>query len=164
MKRLPFLLGLILFCFYFTPFALAQGENPEAPTDDEVNAIARKMYCPVCENTPLDVCPTQACLEWRELIRIKLSEGWAEREIMDYFVEQYGYRVLAEPPASGLNWLVYLVPPLAFLIGIYIYIRALRSMKTTEVSQIQGDPTSAQEADQADDEYYQRIESQLRNP
>jgi cytochrome c-type biogenesis protein CcmH len=164
MKRLSFFLGFFLFCFYFTPLALAQGENPELPTDDEVNAIARKMYCPVCENTPLDVCPIQACSEWRELIRIKLSEGWTEREIMDYFVEQYGYRVLAEPPATGLNWLVYLVPPLVFLIGIFIYIRALRSMKSASAIQIQDDPTSANKADQADDDYYQRIESQLRNP
>ncbi len=38
--------------------ALAQGQPP---TDDEVNRIAKQLYCPVCENTPLDVCPTQAC-------------------------------------------------------------------------------------------------------
>ena len=47
------------------------------PTDDEVNAIARKLYCPVCESTPLDVCPTDACKEWRELIRTMLAEGEA---------------------------------------------------------------------------------------
>ena len=35
--------------------ALAQSD---VPTDDEVNAVARQMYCPVCENIPLDVCPT----------------------------------------------------------------------------------------------------------
>ena len=29
------------------------------PTDDDVNKIAKQLYCPVCESTPLDVCPTE---------------------------------------------------------------------------------------------------------
>ena len=60
--------------------AAAQDQSPTPPgiTDDQVNAIARQMYCPVCENTPLDVCPTQACAEWRELIRDELAQGWSE--------------------------------------------------------------------------------------
>ena len=51
--------------------ALAQGEEPPpgGPTDDEVNAIAEQLYCPVCENVPLDVCGTQACADWRDEIR-----------------------------------------------------------------------------------------------
>ena len=57
------------------PAALAQQPTP---SDDEVNAIAKQLFCPVCENTPLDVCPTQACAQWRELIREKLAAGWSE--------------------------------------------------------------------------------------
>ena len=67
----------------------AQEEVPLVPQDD-VNAVAKQLYCPVCENIPLDVCPTQACEEWRGLIRLKLSEGWSADQIKTYFVEQYG--------------------------------------------------------------------------
>ncbi|MCX6067458.1 MAG: cytochrome c-type biogenesis protein CcmH, partial [Chloroflexi bacterium] len=81
------------------------------PSDDEVNAVARQLFCPVCENTPLDVCPTQACAQWRELIRQKLAEGWDAEKIKQYFATQYGARVLSEPPRQGLNWLVYIIPP-----------------------------------------------------
>jgi cytochrome c-type biogenesis protein CcmH len=84
---------------------LAQGEEP--PTDDAVNEVAGGMYCPVCENIPLDVCPTQACAQWRDLIREKLAQGWSEQQIRDYFVAQYGDRVLSEPPGHWLNWLTY---------------------------------------------------------
>ena len=42
------------------------------PTDDDVNKIARQLYCPVCESTPLDVCPTEACRQWRDVIRTML--------------------------------------------------------------------------------------------
>src|SRR4026207_57451 len=75
--------------------APAQGPTP---TDDEVNRIAEQLYCPVCESTPLDVCPTEACRQWRDLIRTMLADGKSEAEIKQYFVTQYGVRVLDEPP------------------------------------------------------------------
>ena len=98
-------------------FAGAAGAQDSTPTDDQVNAIAKHLYCPVCENTPLDVCPTEACRQWRDLIRQQLSDGWTEDQIRAYFVENYGARVLAEPPRQGLNWLVYLLPPVIILAG-----------------------------------------------
>ncbi len=78
----------------------------DGPTQDDVNAVARQLFCPVCENTPLDVCPTEACEQWRDVIRTKLVEGQSEREILDYFALQYGDSVLAEPPPRQLAaWL-----------------------------------------------------------
>src|SRR5512143_642059 len=103
----------------FLPARLAAAQNP-TPSDDEVNRIAHQLYCPVCENTPLDVCPTEACRQWRELIRQQLSQGWSEDRIKQYFVDHYGARVLAEPPRTGLNWLVYVLPPLAILAGAFL--------------------------------------------
>lgn len=99
------------------------------PSDDAVNAIAKQLYCPVCENIPLDVCGTQACVQWRELIRQKLAAGWSEQQIKDYFVQQYGDRVLGQPPLRGLNLLVYIVPVVAFLAGGVILFRVLRGMR-----------------------------------
>jgi len=87
--------------------AAAQSATPPAPvTDDEVNRVAKMLYCPVCENIPLDVCPTTACIQWRGTIREKLEAGWTEQQILDYFVAQYGERVLARPSTRGLNILI----------------------------------------------------------
>jgi cytochrome c-type biogenesis protein CcmH len=126
------------------------------PTDDEVNAIAKQLYCPVCENIPLDVCPTQACEQWRGTIRQMLVQGYTEAEIKQYFVAQYGDRVLATPPASGLNWLVYVIPPLAFLTGVWILVRALRSWKRSSPGQGSAPPVTM------DDPYVARLEEELR--
>jgi cytochrome c-type biogenesis protein CcmH len=126
------------------------------PTDDQVNAIARQLYCPVCENVPLDVCPTQACEQWRETIRRMLAEGHSEDEIRQYFVEQYGDRVLATPPASGLNWLVYVIPPLAFLAGAFVLARAVRAWRRP----LRGEPRSPSVT--TDDPYVARLEEELR--
>ena len=143
--------------------ALLQGATPPGPTDDsvtddEVNTIAKQLYCPVCENIPLDVCPTQACAQWRALIREKLAAGWTEGQIKDYFVQQYGDRVLATPPAHGLNWVVYLLPPVAIVTGSFLLYRALRAWKTSTAASA-AQPDLAQSAD---DEYAARLEEELR--
>src|SRR5512143_3762526 len=108
--------------------ALAQGKTP---TDDEVNAIAKKLYCPVCPNTPLDVCETKACEDWRAQIRDQLANGWTEQQIIDYFVAQYGERVLAEPQRKGFTSLVWMLPVIAIIFGVMVVWLVLRSWKSS---------------------------------
>ena len=150
------LIGLL--AGFFQP-AAAQDSQP-TPSDDEVNRVAKQMFCPVCENIPLDVCPTQACSEWRDLIREKLAEGWTDNQIKQYFAAQYGDRVLAEPPRQGLNWLVYLLPPAFFGIGVIILWRVLISMKNPKGQSAKVNPSS-NPPDQ-DDPYLARLEEELR--
>ena len=106
---------------------LAQGTTP---TDDEVNKIAKQLYCPVCESTPLDVCPTEACRQWRDVIRSMLSEGRSEAEIKQHFVEQYGVRVLNEPPNRLVS---YLVPGVAILLAAFMLLRGFQMWKKPAV-------------------------------
>lgn len=145
---------------------IAQGPDPTprpTPSADDVNAVAKNMYCPVCENTPLDVCETQACADWRDEIYLRLSEGWSDQEIYDYFVERHGDRVLAIPPARGLNWLIYIVPPLLLAVGALLVFRILRSSlrapATTITSDI--DMKKAKLSKKDEDEYSARIEDEL---
>ena len=140
----------------------AQETPPNAPSDDEVNAVAKQLYCPVCENIPLDVCPTQACAQWRDLIREKLSQGWSEDQIKTYFVEQYGDRVLAAPPARGLNWLVYIIPPIAILAGAFILFRAFQSWKKTEPDLATQEMIIESPTGEPTEDYVARLEDELR--
>jgi cytochrome c-type biogenesis protein CcmH len=153
--RFTFLVLLIVLAGVLVAPVLAQGQPP---TDDDVNAVARQLYCPVCENTPLDVCPTQACAQWRDLIRNMLAEGKSEAEIKRYFVDNYGARVLNEPPREGLNWLVYIVPPLVILVGAVILVRALRTWKKPQVAPQVED----ERAEAPVDDYVARLEEEVR--
>ena len=67
MKRTLWLAAFILMLASLIAPPVAAQES--TPSDDEVNAIAKQLYCPVCENTPLDVCPTDACKAWRLMNR-----------------------------------------------------------------------------------------------
>ena len=99
------------------------------PTDDDVLRVAKNLYCPVCPNTPLDVCETKACEDWRAQIRDQLSQGWTDQQIIDYFVAQYGERVLAEPKRKGFTSLVWFLPLIAVLVGVGIVYEILRNWR-----------------------------------
>src|SRR5512138_1815920 len=114
------------------------------PSDDEVNRVAKQLYCPVCESTPLDVCPTEACRQWRELIRTMLAEGKSEAEIKQYFVTQYGARVLAEPPNRLVS---YLVPAVIILLGALLLLRGFQMWMKPSTTQAAPAGTESQSAD-----------------
>ncbi len=156
--RIPLLL-FILLVVLLSPLNGVSAQDPQpTPSDNEVNRVAKQLFCPVCENIPLDVCPTQACHEWRELIRQKIADGWNDEQIKEYFALQYGDRVLSEPPRRGLNWLVYLLPPLFFLGGAILLFTVLRRMrKPVPTAAVSG----ASEAAPVTDPYLKRVEEEL---
>lgn len=151
------LLASVLLVSGITPVMAQQ----PTPSDNEVNRVAKQLYCPVCENIPLDVCPTQACAEWRELIRQKIAGGWSDEQIKDYFALQYGDRVLAEPPRRGLNWLVYLLPPIFFLGGALIVYSVLRKMRKTS-GPFAAETDAAGSPSEDADPYLRKVEEELK--
>ena len=127
-------------------------------TDDQVNAVAKQLNCPVCENVPLDVCETQACSQWRDLIRQKLGAGDKPEQIIAYFRTTYGDRVLQSPPREGFTTLVWILPFVGLIAGVAILVVVLRRMapQTTpaKVDTVQS-PSSAEE-------YRERLERELK--
>ncbi len=112
---MPFMvLFTLLLLTILTIPARAQDNSSSTVTADQVNAIAHKMYCPVCENIPLDVCPTAACAQWRAEIRSELEAGKSEDQIISEFVTRYGDRVVGTPQDPMLRSLSLVTP---WLIG-----------------------------------------------
>lgn len=144
--------------------AIAQAPTPTPAlgpipvTDDMINAVAKTLYCPVCENIPLDVCPTQACAQWRDLIRLKLSQGATTEEIRQYFALNYGDRVLSTPPPQGLNLIVYILPPVFLIIGVTILYIVLWSKRKPKWIV----PPPAEEPKTEQDPYLKRLEDELK--
>jgi len=122
------LLILLLGLLVLAGAALTQAQQGSTPvTDDQVNAVARRMFCPVCENEPLDVCMTEACRRWREDIRGQLAAGRTGDEIVADFVARYGERASATPLDPTLRGLSVYVPWLiaggVLLGGVFVFWR-----------------------------------------
>lgn len=152
---------LLLGLFLLVAPALAQDS---AITDDAVNDVAKDLYCPVCENTPLDVCPTQACADWRELIRQQLSDGATPEEVQAYFVRQYGEGVLSNPPKEGFNLILWVFPVAAVLLGGVFFSRYVSSLRASAAG---GDEAFEEDVTESSnipqDDYQARVEAELRN-
>lgn len=142
-----------------TSGTLAQDNTPRPVTFDEVNEVASKMYCPVCENEPLDTCGTTTCIEWRSIIRDQLEAGHTEREVIDYFIANFGDRVVGIPQDSTLRLYALagpiLVTALALGVGLWTFTRWRRRRQVTPTEQ----PPPAQNED---DPYRSRLESDLQ--
>ncbi|MBV7333832.1 cytochrome c-type biogenesis protein CcmH [Chloroflexi bacterium TSY] len=93
-------------------------------SNDEIYRVAQELWCPLCSGVRLDSCELQACVQMREEIALKLSEGADQEAIVAYFVDVYGPQVLGEPPRSGFNLLAWVVPFLALgLAGVILLLR-----------------------------------------
>lgn len=158
-RRLMLVLLVVLASLFTAAVAYAQAGGPGYPTDNDVNEVAKKLYCPVCPNTPLDVCETQACKDWRAQIKDELSQGWTEQQVIDYFVAQYGERVLAEPQRKGFTSLVWLLPVIGALIGLWVVYEVLRGWRKKQPAP---SVTPAPAGNSVPPEVLQRIERELR--
>lgn len=156
-RRLILVLLIVLLSLLVVSTASAQDGQPGYPTDNDVNRVAKQLYCPVCPNTPLDVCETKACEDWRAQIRDQLAEGWTDQQIIDYFVAQYGERVLAEPQRKGFTSLVWFLPLLVVLIGVWVVYEVLKNWREQK-------PVLAASAPfpQIPDEVLKRIEREIQ--
>ena len=170
MKMLRTILAVILMAALLSAVRIAPaqdgGDATPVPqrtvTDDDVNAVARQLYCPVCENVPLDVCPTQACADWRSEIRLMLEQGKSTQDVLNYFKDRYGQRVLATPQAEGFNLLVWILPPIAAIIGLAVVVMTLRRLAPKAAAAGPESTPSLFRYDNLDPEYVARLESDLK--
>lgn len=156
MRRFLAMLAGVLILVQFLPARSVLAQQP-TPSDDDVNELAKEIYCPVCENTPLDVCPTKACAQWRELIREKMQQGWMEEEIKQYFASQYGERVLAEPSLSSPFGIIHLFPPLVVGLLIIVVFRVVKMGRRKAAERTVPEPTEGS----VQEELLARVEDEL---
>jgi cytochrome c-type biogenesis protein CcmH len=111
-------LGIVLTMLLLTSSLAVAQDQPTTVTDDQVNAIAQELYCPVCENITLDTCGTAACADWRYEIRLMLEQGMDEQAITDDFVRRFGDRVVGTPQDPILRGISLLTPVLLIGAGL----------------------------------------------
>ena len=150
MKKYGFPSQRLLLPFDLSPFvclmlallltAACGGSDSKAGTytPEELEAVAysidRSLICPVCPAETIDQAQVQLAKQMRALVREKLAEGWSREQILDLFVESYGEEVLASPPKTGFNLLVWIVPPVGVLGALVLLVSVVGAMRRTTVS------------------------------
>jgi cytochrome c-type biogenesis protein CcmH len=160
MKWKWILLGVALLSLVTLNAPAAYAQKPSPDLVNRMERIAEGLYCPVCAGVPLNVCETQACEQWRNLILEKLQQGESEAQIRQYFIDQYGDRVLGAPPPQGFNLGAYALPLLILLAGAAILFITMRGwLRTRAAPTPQGVPATIPPIAP---EYAERIARELR--
>ena len=115
-------------------------------SEKEAQSIDRSLMCPVCPAETIDQAQVEIARQMRAVVRDMLGKGASRDEVLDFFVSRYGPEVLAAPPKSGINILVWVLPIagiLAALAGGYFIIRSMSSRNTVQLA-----PVTVPNADQ----------------
>jgi len=90
-----------------------EGDALEAETE----RVGSLLRCPVCQGLSVTASPTTMATNMKRQVRELLGQGYDEEQILSYFEASYGEFVRLEPPMRGINWLVWLAPIGALLLG-----------------------------------------------
>ncbi|MBT3223249.1 MAG: cytochrome c-type biogenesis protein CcmH [Proteobacteria bacterium] len=116
---------------------------PPSTVDETTKRLALGLRCPVCQGLSIGDSSSSAAVMIQNRIREMVAAGYTEDQIRDYFVQKYGEWILLEPPAQGLNWLIWLGPLLAGGGGVIWLLASMgrrRSKEDTGSSEAAVDP------------------------
>lgn len=121
-----------------------------APTaQDRVSSISRTVKCPVCSGESVAESNAPASQEIRRQIAEQVQQGQTDDEIRSFYSAKYGQAILLTPSASGVNALVWILPIVAFALGVAALVIVFRRWSTMP-------------AERATDEDRQLVDSALR--
>ncbi len=109
--------------------AFAAAPGPQA-LEQTARQLEAQLIAPCCWSQQVSVHQSAAADEIKQNIRVMLASGKTNQQILDFYVAEYGDRILAEPPARGFNASLYVLPWffLAGSVGLVVFvIRHMRS-------------------------------------
>jgi cytochrome c-type biogenesis protein CcmH len=99
------------------PLAAQQTVHVNEP---ELYQVAQQLRCVVCQNLSVADSPSEMAQQMRGVIRERLAAGERPDQVVQYFVDKYGEWILLEPRRQGFTMLVWVLPPLAALLGVAV--------------------------------------------
>ncbi len=172
-SKRPRICSIVALLVLMLSSAVQARAQDEGVTDNDVIRVAERMYCPVCENIPLDDCETIACVEWKAEIRTQLAAGRSGQDVIDSFVARFGDNVVGVPQDPVLRALTVIMPLLATALalgaGVYTFRRFGAQPKLNlppppgPLSHKEGGRANGESVVKTSDEVYrQRLEDDVR--
>ena len=126
-----------------------------------VNDVAGELICPCGCGKMLDVCDMEDAREMRALIGEMIEEGQGREKIINYFVGQYGEKILAAPSKKGFGLAAWIAPFL--VIGLGIVIIYLVVAKWVLRGKIEEEESKKSDQDQPEGEYTDKLKKELED-
>ena len=92
----------------------------------EVERIGMKIHCPICSGESIAQSQTDISRNMLNQVRDLVRQGESESEILGFFRQSYGDRILLEPPKRGLTSLLWTLPVVFLGLGLGLWWSYLR--------------------------------------
>ena len=107
---------LIKFSYTVEPDEILKNSNHEL----RARNISKNIRCMVCQNQSIDESNAPLAKDLRILIRDKIKEGNKDDEIYKFLADRYGDFILLKPPFNSKTLILWLLPFIFLILGIYI--------------------------------------------
>lgn len=105
---------LIILFVFFIPAQLAM-----ASTEREIN-IYKNIRCLVCQGQSLNDSNSDFAIDLKKVIKKKIINKKSDKEIYNYLTERYGDWILFDPPLKKKTLLLWALPLITLIGGIFI--------------------------------------------
>ncbi len=130
-----------------------------------VGEITQELTCTCGCNMLVSACEgameCSAADRIKALVMEKLSEGQSKEEIIGYFVNRYGEKILSAPTKKGFNLTAWILPFFALLSGGGILYFTLKRWHSIGVER--GEGSDSLDRGKTDEKYQERFEEELRD-
>tara|TARA_B100001029_G_scaffold169043_1_gene163599 strand:- start:329 stop:697 length:369 start_codon:yes stop_codon:yes gene_type:complete len=111
MKIIKLILFLVIIILSFHKISVANSESLK------VNKISKNLRCLICQGQSVYDSQSDFALSIKILIKNKLKEGKTEKQIYDYFKNQYGEWIVYDPEFNKKNVILWIFPLILFIFG-----------------------------------------------
>lgn len=117
--NLSWITVFLIFIFLCPAFSVST-----AADSDDFSARFRKLSdelrCPTCQGLSVKDSDAGFSNSIKDKIRELMKDGKSDKEILAYFVKRYGEWILRAPTKSGFNLVLWILPGVGILIGLFI--------------------------------------------
>ncbi len=110
---------------------VSQGQEQVASYEPEAREIETLLIAPCCWRQPIADHQSEIAGEMKSELRKMLAEGKQRQEILEFYVDRYGARILSIPPQQGFNRMSFLMPVFFVLAGFVVVGAVLKKLSAT---------------------------------
>ena len=115
------IISIMIQLFLNNSYAVEPEEFLQNPKQEmRARDISKNIRCLVCQNQSIDDSAAPLAKDLRALIRIKVQENDTDEEIYKFLTDRYGDFILLKPPFKISTFLLWSLPFVFFIIGIFI--------------------------------------------
>ena len=110
-----------------------------AQKSDRAKVLGRKLMCMCGCGQILTECNHINCPSSGPMLKEldqHVAAGEADSLVIQDFVQEYGEKVLSEPPSTGFNSLAWYIPGAAFALGLGIVVTLIRMWRQRDLARV----------------------------